>query len=144
MKAQTKLSKCWWEWHTQICENYVKWCIVCCLTWLPNKALAAVSAHALKGKHNCQSSCSDAKILVKTAVTGMGQNKSDISVHWDVLYNPHPGNSLISRTYFYIYEMTNSGLSNPKWPDVERVGNRLLMQTLFQCQPWRCPLLDNM
>lgn len=61
-----------------------------------------------------------------------------------ILSNPHPGNSLISRTHFYIYEITNSGLWNPKCPDVEPVGNRLLMQTLFQCQPWRCPLLDNM
>ena len=29
-------------------------------------------------------------------------------------------------------------------PDVEPLGDRLLMQTLFQCQPWRCPLLRNM
>lgn len=56
------------------------------------------------------------------------------------IYPPHPGMCLISRTHFYIYEITNSGLWNPKCPNVELVGNRLLMQTWFQCQPWRCPL----
>lgn len=114
----------------------------CHLTWLLNKASTAVSANALKGKHNCQSSFPRGyDFVTQTAVTERRQiseshlGPSRHPTYQSILQSyPHPGYRLVSRTHFYIYEITNSGLWNPKCPDVEPVGNRLLMQTLFQCQ----------
>lgn len=55
---------------------------------------------------------------------------------------PRSGNSLISRTHFYIHEITNSGLLNPRrtYVEAKQIANA---GPYFQWQTWRCPLLGN-
>lgn len=91
--------------------------IFCHLTWLLNKAGVAVLANALKGKHKCQSLRCLAKIWLHSQSPQRGDELYESHfgplkrpTYQSILSNPHPGYSLVSRTHFYIYEITNSGL----------------------------------
>lgn len=69
------------------------------------------------------------KSVLQTTVTALRRSNRKSSRSTETfLREPRPGNCLISRAHFYIYEITNSGLLNPRCPYLEAVENRLLMQ----------------
>lgn len=57
--------------------------------------------------------------------------------------NTRPGKCLISRAAFLYLWNYKLRVMKSQVSQRQREGNRLLMQTWFQCQPWRCPLLGN-
>lgn len=57
--------------------------------------------------------------------------------------NTRPGKFLISRAPFLYLWNYKLRVMKSQVSQRQRGGNRLLMQTWFQCQPWRCPLLGN-
>lgn len=57
--------------------------------------------------------------------------------------NTHPGKCLISRAPFLYLWNYKLRVIKSQVSQRQREGNRLLMQTWFQCQPWRCPFLGN-
>lgn len=98
------------------------------LTWQLNKAWAAAWAHVLEGKHTCQSIL---PFFQRVCCRQLWQHWGEVKEsHLSPLRRSYknPAHFLISRTHFYIYEITNSGLLNPRCPYLEAVENRLLMQ----------------